>query len=216
MHISDEGFDLIKKFEGCELEAYKCAAGVWTIGYGHTKDVQEGDTWGEEKAEFMLWRELEDEYEHYVNSLVTVPMNQCQFDALVSWVYNLGPANLKVSTLLKKLNAGDYEDVPNQIKRWNKATVNGERKVLAGLTRRREAEALMFEGKPWDQIINKLCSTQLAHRSHINLLFLSLRGGGHQTYCEEKISQDQREISPHAKLFLNLSLTTDAFRLSVI
>ena len=68
MHISDEGFDLIKKFEGCELEAYKCAAGVWTIGYGHTKDVQEGDTWGEEKAEFMLWRELEDEYEHYVNS----------------------------------------------------------------------------------------------------------------------------------------------------
>ena len=152
MHISDEGFDLIKKFEGCELEAYKCAAGVWTIGYGHTKDVQEGDTWGEEKAEFMLWRELEDEYEHYVNSLVTVPMNQCQFDALVSWVYNLGPANLKVSTLLKKLNAGDYEDVSNQIKRWNKATVNGERKVLAGLTRRREAEALMFEGKPWEHI----------------------------------------------------------------
>ena len=152
MHISDEGFDLIKKFEGCELEAYKCAAGVWTIGYGHTKDVQEGDTWGEEKAEFMLWRELEDEYEHYVNSLVTVPMNQCQFDALVSWVYNLGPANLKVSTLLKKLNAGDYEDVPNQIKRWNKATVNGERKVLAGLTRRREAEALMFEGKKWEHI----------------------------------------------------------------
>ncbi len=116
------------------------------------EDVQEGDTWGEEKAEFMLWRELEDEYEHYVNSLVTVPMNQCQFDALVSWVYNLGPANLKVSTLLKKLNAGDYKNVPNQIKRWNKATVNGERKVLAGLTRRREAEALMFEGKPWEHI----------------------------------------------------------------
>ena len=152
MHISDEGFQLIKDFEGCELEAYKCAAGVWTIGYGHTKDVKEGDTWGEEKAEFMLWRELEDEYEQYVNDLVTVPMNQCQFDALVSWVYNLGPANLKVSTLLKKLNAGDYEDVPNQIKRWNKAIVNGERKVLAGLTRRREAEALMFEGKKWEHI----------------------------------------------------------------
>jgi len=105
-----------------------------------------------EKAEFMLWRELEDEYEHYINALVTVPMNQCQFDALVSWVYNLGPANLKVSTLLKKLNAGDYENVPSQIKRWNKATVNGERKVLPGLTRRREAEALMFEGKPWEHI----------------------------------------------------------------
>jgi lysozyme len=54
MHISDEGFCLIKKFEGCELNAYKCAAGVWTIGYGHTKDVQEGDVWAKEKAEFML------------------------------------------------------------------------------------------------------------------------------------------------------------------
>jgi lysozyme len=131
MHISDEGFDLIKHFEGCELEAYKCAAGVWTIGYGHTKDVQEGDVWNKEKADFMLWRELEDEYEVYVNDLVTVPINQCQFDALVSWVYNLGPANLKSSTMLKKLNAGKYEEVPNQIKRWNKATVDGERKVLA-------------------------------------------------------------------------------------
>jgi len=146
MHVSDEGFELIKHFEGCELEAYKCAAGVWTIGYGHTKDVQEGDKWDKEKAEFMLWRELEDEYEQYVNDLVTVPMNQCQFDALVSWVYNLGPANLKSSTLLKCLNLGDYNGVPEQIKRWNKATVNGERKVLPGLTRRREAEAEMFEG----------------------------------------------------------------------
>ena len=53
MNISDDGFNIIKKFEGCELEAYKCAAGVWTIGYGHTKDVQEGDKWTEEKAEFM-------------------------------------------------------------------------------------------------------------------------------------------------------------------
>jgi len=152
MNISDDGFNIIKKFEGCELEAYKCAAGVWTIGYGHTKDVQEGDKWTEEKSEFMLWRELEDEYEHYVNSLVTVPLNQCQFDALVSWVYNLGPNNLKSSTLLKTLNLGNYNGVPEQIMRWNKATVDGERKVLAGLTRRREAEALMFEGKSWEHI----------------------------------------------------------------
>ena len=152
MNVSDEGFELIKNFEGCELTAYKCAAGVWTIGYGHTKDVQEDDVWSEEKADFMLFRELEEEYEDYVNSLVQVPINQCQFDALCSWVYNLGPANLKSSTLLKKLNAGEYEDIPNQIKRWNKATINGERKVLPGLTRRREAEALMFEGKPWEHI----------------------------------------------------------------
>ena len=55
MHISDEGLELIKHFEGCELEAYKCAAGVWTIGYGHTKDIQEGDKWSQDKADFMLW-----------------------------------------------------------------------------------------------------------------------------------------------------------------
>ena len=148
MKISDEGFDLIKHFEGCELEAYKCAAGVWTIGYGHTKDVQEGDVWNKEKAEFMLWRELEDEYEVYVNDLVTVPINQSQFDALVSWVYNLGPANLKNSTMLKKLNAGEYEEVPSQMKKWNKA--NG--KVLEGLIRRRAAESLLFEGKEWGKV----------------------------------------------------------------
>ena len=151
MHISDEGLELIKHFEGCPTDeegnavAYQDAVGVWTIGYGHTKDVQEGDKWTKEKAEFMLWRELEDEYEEYINSYVHVPLNQNQFDALCSWVYNLGPANLKVSTLLKKLNNGEYEEVPAQIKRWNKA--GG--KVLEGLVRRRNAEALMFEGKEW-------------------------------------------------------------------
>lgn len=151
MHISQEGLSLIKHFEGCPTDeegnviAYQDAVDVWTIGYGHTKGVQEGDKWTKEKAEFMLWRELEDEYEGYVNDYVHVPLNQNQFDALCSWVYNLGPANLKVSTLLKKLNNGEYEEVPAQIKRWNKA--GG--KVLEGLVRRRNAEALMFEGKEW-------------------------------------------------------------------
>ena len=148
MHISDDGLDLIKHFEGCELEAYKCAAGVWTIGYGSTKGVQEGDKWTQEKADYMLQREVEEEYEKYINDYVHVDLNQHQFDALVSWVYNLGPANLKSSTLLKKLNNGEYNQVPEQIKKWNKA--GG--KVLAGLTRRREAEALLFEGKDWHNI----------------------------------------------------------------
>ena len=120
MNISAEGIALIKKFEGCELEAYKCSAGVWTIGYGHTKDVVEGMTITQEQAEEMLVEELH-EYEKYVNENVTVALSQNQFDALVSWVYNLGPANLKASTMLKVLNSGKYEDVPAQIKRWNKA-----------------------------------------------------------------------------------------------
>mgnify|MGYP003110991038 FL=1 len=142
-----EGLALIKKFEGCELKAYQCSAGVWTIGYGHTKDVVEGMEITQEQAEQMLVDELH-EYESYINKYVTVALSQNQFDALVSWVYNLGPANLSASTMLKVLNSGEYEDVPAQMKRWNKA--GG--KVLDGLIRRREAEACLFIGKEWFEI----------------------------------------------------------------
>jgi len=141
MNTSQNGIDLIKHFEGCELEAYKCPAGVWTIGYGHIKGVQEGDVITEQQAHDMLVEEL-DEYENYINTLVTVPLNQNQYDALVSWVYNLGSSNLNSSTLLKVLNTGNYAEVPEQIMRWNKA--GG--KVLEGLTRRRQEEANLFSG----------------------------------------------------------------------
>ena len=147
MNISQEGLSLIKKFEGCELEAYKCAAGVWTIGYGSTKGVKEGDSIIQEEADKLLLHEME-EYEGYINNMVNVDLEQNQFDAMVSWVFNLGPANLKASTLLKVLNAKDYEGVPAQIKRWNKA--GG--KVLQGLIRRREAESLLFAGKEWHEV----------------------------------------------------------------
>tara|TARA_R110000772_G_scaffold71801_2_gene157132 strand:+ start:760 stop:1230 length:471 start_codon:yes stop_codon:yes gene_type:complete len=148
MQISDEGIELIKHFEGCELEAYKCAAGVWTIGYGYIKGVQEGDKWSADKADFMLFKELEEEYEKYVNDYVNVPLNQCQYDALCSFVYNLGGNALKNSTLLIVLNSGNYEGVPEQIMRWNKA---GGR-VLAGLVRRRECEGELFKGNRWEHI----------------------------------------------------------------
>jgi GH24 family phage-related lysozyme (muramidase) len=95
----------------------------------------------EARANEMLEEELV-EYEGYVNDMVSVSLSQCQFDAMVSWVYNLGGGNLKASTLLKVLNAGDYDGVPAQMMRWNKA--GG--KVLEGLTRRRQAEADMFSG----------------------------------------------------------------------
>ena len=147
METSNEGISLIQKFEGCELEAYQCSAGVWTIGYGHTKDVIKGMTITKEEAEQMLVDELH-EYENYINEYVTVALSQNQFDALVSWVYNLGPANLKSSTMLKVLNEGKYEEVPAQMKRWNKA--GG--KVLDGLVRRREAEALLYQGREWYEI----------------------------------------------------------------
>jgi len=144
MKISQEGIALIKRFEGCELKAYQDSVGVWTIGYGHTKEVKEGDEINQEHAEFMLTEEMP-EYEGYINNMVKVPLEQNQFDALCSWVYNLGPTNLKDSTMLKVLNEKKYEEVPQQIKRWNKA--GGV--VLNGLIVRRQAEALLFEGKEW-------------------------------------------------------------------
>ena len=147
MRTSEEGIALLKKFEGCELRAYQDSVGVWTIGYGHTKNVKEGMEITKEEAEVMLKEELP-EYEDYVDKLVEIPLSQNEFDALVCWVYNLGPTNLKSSTLLKVLNKGDKDGVPSQIRRWNKA--GGE--VLNGLVRRRNAEALLFEGKDWYDI----------------------------------------------------------------
>jgi len=147
MNISEEGLSLIKKFEGCELKAYRCAANVLTIGYGTTKGVTEDMEITKEEAESILKEEMH-EYEGYINDMVKVPLKQNQFDSMVSWVFNLGSTNLSSSTLLKKLNNSEYDEVPAQIKRWNKA--GG--KVLDGLIRRREAEALLFEGKEWENV----------------------------------------------------------------
>jgi len=139
--ISDKGIGIIKQFEGCQLIAYQDAVGVWTIGYGRTKNVSEGDIISSAQAEALLLKELK-EYENYVNKLVTVPLHDYQFDALVSWTYNLGPTNLANSTMLKKLNEGKYNEVPDEMRRWNRA--GG--KVLEGLVIRRDKEARLFAG----------------------------------------------------------------------
>ena len=147
MKISQEGLSLIKKFEGCKLKAYKCSAGVWTIGYGHTEGVKEGDTCIQEEAEKLLRGDIF-KFEEYVEDNVTVELDQSQFDALVAWTFNLGPGNLRESTMLKKLNNQEYESVPFEMRRWNKA--GG--KTLDGLIRRREAESLLFESKEWEHV----------------------------------------------------------------
>lgn len=139
MKTSNIGINLIKSFEGCILKAYKCPAGVWTIGYGHTAGVKEGQTITQAQAEEFLKQDLK-RFETYVKNLVTVKLNQYQFDALVSFCYNVGPGNLKTSTLLKLLNKGDYEGAAEQFERWVKA---GDKK-LAGLVRRRVAEKELF------------------------------------------------------------------------
>ena len=139
MNVSQNCVELIKYFEGFEDTAYLCPANIWTIGYGRTRNVKEGDRITEAQAERDLLEELE-EFKHQVLHSVKVELTQNELDALTSWTYNLGVGNLKSSTLLKKLNAGSKDEVPAEMLRWNKASG----KVLAGLTKRREAEAELW------------------------------------------------------------------------
>lgn len=131
--------DLIKSFEGLELEAYLCPADIWTIGYGHTGNVKEGDSITKAEADELLDKDLQT-FRNGVKRLVKVPLNENQFGALVSFAYNLGLGSLQNSTLLKLLNAGDYDGAADQFLRWNKS----KGKVLTGLVRRREAERAVF------------------------------------------------------------------------
>ena len=140
MNISTPGIDLIKAFEGCKLEAYQCSGNVWTIGFGHTRHVEEGDKITQKVADYFLEYDLA-MVETHCKRLITVPLKQHQWDAIVSWCYNLGCGNLRASTMLRVINAGEMDKVSEQIVRWDK--VKG--KPLAGLTRRRLAEALLFD-----------------------------------------------------------------------
>lgn len=134
-----KGTQLIKFFEGFRAQAYYDAVGVPTIGYGTTAGVRMGTKITEAQGEMFLQADLR-RFEAAVNRLVKVKLTQEQFDALVSFTYNLGEGNFGSSTLLKLLNQGRYDLVPDQFLRWNKA--GG--KVLAGLTKRRQAEADLF------------------------------------------------------------------------
>lgn len=142
--ISENGLSMIASFESFEPKAYYCPAGVLTIGYGHTgtnakgESLQEGDTVTREQAkrllyEDVLWAEDAVNEQH-------LDLSQNQFDALVSFVFNVGATAFNHSTLLKKLKAGDYDEAADEFLRWNKA--GG--KVLRGLTARREAERELF------------------------------------------------------------------------
>lgn len=147
---SNEGIDLIKQFEGLHkvqpdgtISSYRCPAGKWTIGWGSCKAVRSGMKITKDEAELRLREDIR-EHADIVKQYVTVPLTQGQFDSLVSFVFNLGGGNFRSSTLLKKLNKGLYDDVPEQILRWNKARIDGKLTPLKGLTRRRAAEAAIF------------------------------------------------------------------------
>lgn len=139
MKISKNGINFIQTFEGVRYEAYQDSIGVWTIGYGHTADVYEGMSITPEQATQYLADDL-CKFEGYVDSYVTVPLTQNQFDALVSFCYNLGGGNLHKSDVLSLLNSGQYDQAADAILEWDHA---GGRE-LPGLTRRRRAERDLF------------------------------------------------------------------------
>lgn len=141
MKTSEAGKIFIKEKEGLRLEAYRCSAGVLTIGYGHTGgDVDPGMKITPEQAEVYFLKDLENKAERYVNRYVKVKLTQGQFDALVSFTFNLGAGNLLKSTLLKLLNTGDYAGAAEQFERWTKS--GG--KITPGLVKRRREEKEMF------------------------------------------------------------------------
>lgn len=147
MKISPAGISAIKRHEGLRLHAYQDSAGVWTIGHGHTGNVQPGQHISEAEAEQLLRDDLA-QAEAAVNNGVRVPVTQEQYDAMVSLAFNIGGSAFGKSTLLQKLNEGDIHAAANEFLRWDKITVNGAKEVLPGLTSRRRAERAMFLTTP--------------------------------------------------------------------
>ncbi len=138
---SGKGLTLTEQFEGCKLTAYQDQAGVWTIGYGHTgPDVARGLTITLEEAAALLEKDVRTAAA-YVNDVVAVRLIQEEFDALVDFVFNLGRGTFERSTLLRELNAGNFAGAAAQFELWDRA--GGA--VVAGLLRRRQAEAALFK-----------------------------------------------------------------------
>lgn len=138
-----EAKKLIAKFEGCQLKAYKCPAGKWTIGYGHTKGVKAGDVWTQKQADEALTKEIEEYGKGVLQACPSLAETPNRLAACISLAYNIGTGAFCRSTLVKKLNAKDYAGACEEIRRWNKA--GG--KVLPGLTKRREKEYRMCMGE---------------------------------------------------------------------
>jgi lysozyme len=166
--LTEAGANLIKHFESCmkkdgdRFKAYRCPANVLTIGWGHTNHhgvhFDESSRWTKEACDDAFLDDMAG-FEDAVRRLVKVELEPWQFDALVSFTYNCGEGNLQKSTLLKKVNAGDFEGAALEFQKWNK----GGGKVLPGLVRRRASEALLFQnitdddydGKP-DKVIRPI------------------------------------------------------------
>jgi len=145
MKVNSEGYALIKKFEGCVLKAYKCPAGIWTIGYGNTfyedgMKVKEGDVITQSRAE-ELAKFIIDQFAVTIAPFILQPLNDNQFSACVSLAYNIGTGGFKRSSVFRKLNVNPNDaTIADSFRLWNK----GGGKVLKGLVRRREAEIALY------------------------------------------------------------------------
>ena len=150
--LGAEGIALIKLFEGLELAAYQDGAGIWTIGYGTTKGVYQGMMIDEGTAEDWLRRDVE-LAEAAIRRNVTVSIHQNQFDAMISFIYNVGIGGFKRSTMLKRLNRGDDHGAAEALEWFNKIRnpETGKLRVSNGLKRRRAAERKLFERRPQDE-----------------------------------------------------------------
>ena len=140
MEISEEGMNLIKNFEGLRLEAYKCSAGKWTIGYGHTgMDIKKGMIITKEQAEKYFMQDILI-HSNNVSKLVKISLTQKEFDALVSFEYNIGYGNFSKSTMLKLLNSGNKQDAIKEFDKW----IYAGGKEINGLKIRRAKEKAYF------------------------------------------------------------------------
>ena len=150
MKTSKEGIALIHKYESFRNNVYECPAGVPTIGWGSTyyedgSKVSLSDEPISRKRADELFKNILSKFEKKVSKLVNVPLDQPQFDSLVSLIYNIGESNFKRSTLLKKINKDSYDrSIESEFKRWNKGRVKGKLVVMKGLTRRRNEEAYLY------------------------------------------------------------------------
>lgn len=178
--ISPEGLQLVKRFEGLRKQAYRCPAGVWTIGYGHTHGVKPDMDVTEERAEELLQQDLVEAGEQ-VERLVRVPLTDHQFSALASFVFNVGAGNLESSTLLRRLNTGDYDAVPSELAKWVKATdpKTGKKIALAGLVKRRAVEGeLWLKSDSDDPFLNSPDMPQRVHADESRVVYMVTARGG--------------------------------------
>jgi lysozyme len=221
MQMSKEGIDaLLKKFEGCKLSSYRCPANVCTIGYGHTSaagvpEVTDGMKITQQDADDILRRDLV-KYETAVYGMVKQPLTQHQFDVLVDFAYNAGVGALKSSTLLKKVNAAQFDDVPAELMKWTK----GGGKVLTGLVRRRQAESAWWvSGEPHEEQEQRVDPDPVPVRTMIeskqgNAAIITAGLGG--LGAAKEIAAQAQEASDMADQFMKLLGNTNFLIMAVI